>query len=49
MIKLSFWLTYSTYNNAREKRKKTTTTKKLMCVNYTTVTLVTACLSFDTT
>jgi len=35
MIKLSLWLTYSTYSNAREKRKKTTTTK-LMCVNYTT-------------
>ena len=35
MIKLSFWLTYSTYNNARGKRKKRTTTK-LMFVNYTT-------------
>jgi len=30
-------ITYiSTYSNAREKRKKTTT-KKLMCVNYTTL------------
>jgi len=36
MIKLSLWFAYGAYNNAREKRMKTTTTKKLMCVNYTT-------------
>jgi len=34
MIKLSLWLTYSTYKNPGEKRKKRT--KKLVCVNYTT-------------
>jgi hypothetical protein len=40
MIELSLWLTYSTYSNAREKRKKTTTKKKkVMCVNYTTTRL----------
>jgi len=32
MIKLSLRLTYSAYNNTREKRK----IKKLMCINYTT-------------
>jgi hypothetical protein len=36
MVELSLWLTYSTYNNAREKRNKTTT-KKWMCVKYTTI------------
>jgi len=35
MITLSLWLTYNTYKNARKKRNKTTT-KKIMCVNYTT-------------
>jgi len=34
VTKLSLWLTCSTYNNARKKRKKIT--KKLMCINYTT-------------
>jgi len=43
MIKLSLWLTYSTYENAREKRKKTASTKKLMCVNYTTSERSTHC------
>jgi len=38
VIKLSLWLTYSTYstnNNPGEKRKKRT--KELICINYTTV------------
>jgi len=35
MSKLSLWLTCSTYKNARKKRKKTTI-KKSICVNYTT-------------
>ena len=35
MIKLSLLLTYSTYNNRGERRKKRAQ-KKLMCINYTT-------------
>jgi hypothetical protein len=31
MIELSLWLTYSTYNNVREKRKKTITKKINVC------------------
>ena len=31
VIKLSLWLTYSTYSNAREKRKKTTGKKIYVC------------------
>ena len=38
MIKLSLWLTCSTYNDPGEKRKKIT--KKLMCINYTTLLLL---------
>jgi len=36
MIKLSLWFIYSVYNNAREKRKKTTTTKINVCQLHNT-------------
>jgi len=39
MIELRLWLTYSTCNNAREKRKKTTTKKINVCQLHNTCTL----------